>query len=50
VKAGRQSTSNYDQNDETIGLLYGGEFRNINYVIGHNRLERSPLQLRKYLA
>ena len=43
VKAGRQSTSNYDQNDETIGLLYGGEFRNINYVIGHNRLERSSL-------
>ena len=43
VKAGRQSTSNYDQNDETIGLLYGGKFRNINYVIGHNRLERSPL-------
>ena len=43
VKAGRQSTSNYDQNDETIGLLYGGELRNINYVIGHNRLERSPL-------
>jgi len=43
VKAGRQSTSSYDQNDETIGLLYGGKFRNINYVIGHNRLERSPL-------
>ncbi len=47
VKAGRQSTSNYDQNDETIGLLYGGEFRNINYVIGHNRLERSPLSARE---
>ncbi len=47
VKAGRQSTSNYDQNDETIGLLYGGKFRNINYVIGHNRLERSPLSARE---
>ncbi len=47
VKAGRQSTSSYDQNDETIGLLYGGKFRNINYVIGHNRLERSPLSAKE---
>ena len=47
IKAGRQSTSNYDQNDETIGLLYGGKLRNINYVIGHNRLERSPLSARE---
>ena len=47
IKAGRQSTSNYDQNDDTVGLLYGGKFRNINYVIGHNRLERSPLSAKE---
>ena len=47
IKAGRQSTSNYDQSDETIGFLYGGKFRNINYVVGHNRLERSPLSARE---
>ena len=47
VKAGRQSTSNYDQNDETIGFLYGGKFRKINYVVGHNRLERSPLSAKE---
>ena len=43
VKIGSQTTSNYDQNDNTIGLLYGTEIFNGNLVIGINSLERSPL-------
>ena len=43
VKIGSQTTSNYDQNDNTFGLLYGTEIFNGNLVIGINSLERSPL-------
>jgi len=43
VKIGSQTTSNYDQNDNTIGLLYGTEVFNGDLVIGINSLERSPL-------
>ena len=43
AKIGSQTTSNYDQNDNTIGLLYGTEVFNGDLVIGINSLERSPL-------
>ena len=43
VKIGSQTTSNYDQNDNTFGLLYGTEVFNGDLVIGINSLERSPL-------
>jgi iron complex outermembrane receptor protein len=43
IQAGRQSTTNYDQNDNTLGVLFGSSFKDGNYVIGINLLDRSPL-------
>ena len=43
IKVGEQTTTNYDQDDNSFGLLYGTKFLNGNLVIGFNVLERSPL-------
>ena len=44
---GHQETDNYDQNDTTIGVLYGSAFKKGNYVIGINVLDRSPLSAKE---
>ena len=43
IKVGQQSTTNYDQDDNSFGILYGLNILNGNLVIGLNALERSPL-------
>ena len=43
IKVGQQSTANYDQDDNSFGILYGLNILNGNLVIGLNALERSPL-------
>ncbi|MDC1535210.1 TonB-dependent receptor [Gammaproteobacteria bacterium] len=40
---GHQKTSNYNQNDSTMGILYGSQYNEGNYVLGINVLKRSPL-------
>ena len=42
-QAGHQGTSNYNQNDSTVGLLYGSKYNKGTYVFGFNVLKRSPL-------
>jgi len=42
-KIGHQKTSNYNQNDSTMGILYGSQYNEGNYVLGINVLKRSPL-------
>ena len=42
-QTGHQRTSNYNQNDSTIGLLYGSKYNKSSYVLGFNILRRSPL-------
>ena len=42
-QTGHQRTSNYNQNDSTIGLLYGSKYNKGSYVLGFNILRRSPL-------
>ena len=42
-QAGHQKTSNYNQNDSTMGILYGSQYSKGNYVLGINILKRSPL-------
>ena len=42
-QAGHQRTSRYDQNDSTIGILYGSKYNKGSYVLGLNILKRSPL-------
>ena len=42
-QAGHQKTSNYNQNDSTMGILYGSQYNEGNYVLGINVLKRSPL-------
>ena len=44
---GHQETDNYDQNDTTIGVLYGSALKKGNYVIGINVLDRSPLSAKE---
>ena len=36
-------TTNYDQSDKALGLLFGSTYENGNYVIGLNILDRSAL-------
>ena len=43
IKLGKQSTTNYSQDDDSFGILYGMKILNGNLVIGINALERSPL-------
>ena len=43
LKINRQTTSNYNQNDNSIGLLYGSNYKKGNYVLGINILDRSSL-------
>ena len=43
VKIGKQKTSNYNQEDISLGLLYGTNIFNGDLVIGLNSLERSAL-------
>ncbi len=40
---GSQKTSNYDQRDKTIGVLFGGKFWEGNYVLALSSLNKSPL-------
>ena len=40
---GSQKTSNYDQRDNTLGVLFGGKFWEGNYVLALSSLNKSPL-------
>ena len=46
IKLGKQSTTNYSQDDDSFGILYGMKILNGNLVIGINALERSPLSIK----
>ena len=43
VKAGKQTTTNYNQDDNSFGILFGTKILDGELVIGFNALERSPL-------
>ena len=43
VKTGKQITTNYNQDDDSFGILFGTKILDGNLVIGFNALERSPL-------
>ncbi len=43
VKAGKQTTTNYNQDDNSFGILFGTKILDGKLVIGFNKLERSPL-------
>jgi iron complex outermembrane receptor protein len=43
IKVGKQTTTDYNQDDDSVGILYGMKIPNGNLVIGLNALERSPL-------
>ena len=43
VKVGKQTTTNYNQDDNSFGILYGTKVLDGKLVIGFNALERSPL-------
>ena len=43
VKAGKQATTNYNQDDNSFGILFGTKILGGKLVIGFNALERSPL-------
>ena len=43
VKAGKQSTINYNQDDDNFGILFGTKILDGKLVIGFNALERSAL-------
>jgi iron complex outermembrane receptor protein len=42
-RAGHQRTSNYNQSDSSMGLLYGSQYNKGTYILGLNILKRSPL-------
>ena len=44
---GSQKTSNYDQRDNSLGALFGGESLGGNYVFALSSLNRSPLNASK---
>ena len=44
---GSQKTSNYDQQDNSLGALFGGEALGGNYVFALSSLSRSPLNASK---
>ena len=43
VKAGKQTTTNYNQDDNSFGILFGTKILDGKLVIGFNALKRSPL-------
>ena len=43
INLGHQETSGYDQSDETLGIIFGKEFKNSNLVLAMNFLNRSSL-------
>ena len=43
VSASSQKTSNYDQSDNSLGVLYGGNAFDGNFVVALSALDRSPL-------
>ena len=43
IKTGKQITTNYNQDDDSFGILFGTKILDGNLVIGFNALERSPL-------
>jgi iron complex outermembrane receptor protein len=40
---GSQKTSNYDQRDNTVGIIFGGKFWEGDYVLALSSLNKSPL-------
>ena len=42
-KVGKQTTTNYNQDDNSLGILFGTKVLDGKLVIGFNALERSPL-------
>tara|TARA_B100000941_G_scaffold219307_1_gene161978 strand:- start:410 stop:1348 length:939 start_codon:yes stop_codon:yes gene_type:complete len=47
VKAGKQATTNFNQDDDSFGILFGTKILDGKIVIGFNALERSPLSARE---
>ena len=43
ISASSQKTSNYDQTDNSLGVLYGGNAFDGNFVVALSALNRSPL-------
>ncbi|MFL2734813.1 MAG: TonB-dependent receptor plug domain-containing protein [Gammaproteobacteria bacterium] len=43
MKLNYQSTDNYDQNNTNIGILYGSDYENGNYVFSISSLNKEPL-------
>ena len=43
VQAGHKKTSNYNQTDSSLGLLFGSSYKKTSYVLGINLLKRAPL-------
>ncbi len=43
IKADYQTTTNYDQDDARLGMLYGANNKNSNFVVGFNILSKTPL-------
>ena len=43
LKSSYQSTDNYDQNNSNLGMLYGSNYENGNYILGLQYLKRTPL-------
>ena len=43
IKADYQTTTNYDQDNARLGLLYGANNKNSNFVVGFNILSKTPL-------
>ncbi len=43
VQFGDQTTANYSQKDQNLGLLYGDKYGDFNLVVSFNLLDRTPL-------
>ena len=43
VRVSDYGTTNYNQNDKSLGLLIGSNYKNGNYILGINLLDRSSL-------
>jgi hypothetical protein len=43
VRVSDYGTTNYNQNDKSLGLLIGSNYKNGNYIFGINLLDRSSL-------
>ena len=43
IRVSDYGTTNYNQNDKSLGLLIGSNYKNGNYILGINLLDRSSL-------